>query len=82
MTLHGGSVFRMTELGPGFTTPMHRTLLIDYCMVLSGELELILDGGEKIKLLAWRDLGATRYKPRLAQSQPSGKIVIRTGRYG
>jgi len=23
MTLHGGSAFRVTELGPGFATPMH-----------------------------------------------------------
>ncbi len=52
MTLHGGSVFRVTELGPGFATPMHRTFSIDYCLVLSAELEVILDGGETIKLFA------------------------------
>ncbi|MGA8479519.1 MAG: hypothetical protein WB696_16305, partial [Chthoniobacterales bacterium] len=46
MTLHGGSVFRVTELGPGFATPMHRTFSIDYCLVLSAELEVTLDGGE------------------------------------
>ena len=52
MTLHGGSVFRVTELGPGFQTPMHRTLSTDYCVVLSGTLELILDGGKQVTLLA------------------------------
>jgi hypothetical protein len=52
MTLHGGSVFRVTELGPGFATPMHRTFSIDYCLVLSAELEVTLDGGETIKLFA------------------------------
>jgi quercetin dioxygenase-like cupin family protein len=52
MTLHGGSVFRVTELGPGFQTPMHRTLSTDYCFVLSGTLELILDGGKQVTLLA------------------------------
>ena len=49
-TLSGGSVFRITELGPRFMTPMHRTLSTDYCIVLSGELEVILDGGQSIKL--------------------------------
>jgi hypothetical protein len=52
MTLHGGSVFRVTELGPGFATPMHRTLSTDYCIVLSGTLELVLDGGETVRLSA------------------------------
>jgi len=50
MTLAQGSVFRITELGPGFATPMHRTRSIDYCTVLLGELEAILDGGETIRL--------------------------------
>ena len=52
VTLHGGSVFRVTELGPGFQTPMHRTLSTDYCMVLSGTLELVLDAGQRVRLLA------------------------------
>ncbi len=52
ITLTGGSVFRVTELGPGFSSPMHRTYSIDYLTVLSGELELILDGGETIHLSA------------------------------
>ena len=51
-TLRSGSVFRITEFGPGFTSPMHRTLTIDYGMILSGEIDLILDGGETIRLVA------------------------------
>ncbi len=51
-TLRGGSAFRLTEFGPGFTSPMHRTLTIDYGMILSGEIDLILDGGETIRLVA------------------------------
>jgi len=38
-----GSAFRMIELRPGCTTPAHRGASIDYCMLLSGEAELILD---------------------------------------
>ncbi|MGW6795812.1 cupin domain-containing protein [Streptomyces chartreusis] len=49
-TLGGGSVFRVTELGPGFVSPMHRTLSIDYIAMLSGELELELDGGDVVRL--------------------------------
>ncbi|WP_262705332.1 MULTISPECIES: cupin domain-containing protein [Streptomyces] len=49
-TLNGGSVLRVTELGPGFTSAMHRTLSIDYIAVLSGELELELDGGSVVRL--------------------------------
>jgi quercetin dioxygenase-like cupin family protein len=52
VTLRGGSVLRVTELGPGFATPMHRTLSTDYCIVLSGTLELVLDGGETVRLSA------------------------------
>ena len=51
-TLRSGSAFRITEFGPGFTSPMHRTLTIDYGMILSGEIDLILDGGETIHLVA------------------------------
>ncbi|MBV8274302.1 MAG: cupin domain-containing protein [Verrucomicrobia bacterium] len=50
MSLKGGSVLRVTEFGPGFVSPMHRTLSIDYAVVLSGRLELILDSGEAITL--------------------------------
>jgi quercetin dioxygenase-like cupin family protein len=45
-----GAVFRVTELKPGFATPMLRTNSINYCLVLSGELEVLLDGGETINL--------------------------------
>jgi quercetin dioxygenase-like cupin family protein len=50
MSLKGGSVLRITEFGPGFISPMHRTLSIDYAVVLSGVLELVLDGGQAVKL--------------------------------
>jgi len=49
-TIRSGSVFRVTEFGPGFSSPMHRTHSIDYCAVISGELELVLDSGEVVLL--------------------------------
>ena len=44
-TLHGGSVIRMVDMLPGRSSPMHRSFSIDYGIVLSGELELELEGG-------------------------------------
>ena len=49
-SLKGGSVMRITEFGPGFVSPMHRTHSIDYAMVLSGELEMELDSGARVRL--------------------------------
>lgn len=37
----------MSEIKPGGQAPMHRTLSLDYCVVLSGEIVLGLDGGEE-----------------------------------
>ena len=43
-----GTICSMVDLGPGNKTPyMHRTQSLDYGVVLVGEVELILDSGEK-----------------------------------
>lgn len=39
-----GSVFRIVEYGPGVAPRNHRTETIDYAVVLSGEIEMELDG--------------------------------------
>jgi quercetin dioxygenase-like cupin family protein len=44
-TLKGGSAVRVVDLLPGKQSPMHRTLSLDFGIVLRGELELELDGG-------------------------------------
>jgi quercetin dioxygenase-like cupin family protein len=49
-TIDGGTMFRVTELGPGFMTPIHRTRSADYCVVLEGQLELVLPGGATVAL--------------------------------
>ncbi|KAK3940305.1 cupin 2 domain-containing protein [Diplogelasinospora grovesii] len=42
-----GATFVITEIpGGGFSSPMHRTLSIDYAVVLWGEIQVELDGGE------------------------------------
>ena len=37
----------MIDFAPGAESPMHRTLSIDYGVVLEGEFEFELDSGEK-----------------------------------
>ncbi|ENH71815.1 hypothetical protein FOC1_g10004062 [Fusarium oxysporum f. sp. cubense race 1] len=43
----GGVTFCTTDFLPGTQTPMHRTLTMDYCVVMSGEIVLVLDSGEE-----------------------------------
>ncbi|WP_133916360.1 cupin domain-containing protein [Streptomyces sp. NBC_00582] len=52
ITQEGGTVFRIAEFAPGLRSPMHRTLSVDYALVLDGELVLELDGGERTPLKA------------------------------
>ena len=39
-----GTVFRLVEYGPGITPRNHRTESIDYAIVMSGEIDMDLDG--------------------------------------
>lgn len=48
----GGIVFRRTDTPPGQVSPMHRTLTVDYGVIVAGEIELTLEGGEKRVLRA------------------------------
>ena len=43
-TLPGGTVFRVVEFGPGVAPRNHRTDSIDYAVVMSGEIDMDLDG--------------------------------------
>jgi len=52
ITLAGGTVFRVGEIGPGARSPMHRTNSVDYGIVLEGELDIEMDGGDRVHLQA------------------------------
>lgn len=39
----GGSICRIVDLGPGQRSPMHRTISLDYGVVLAGEIDLVLE---------------------------------------
>ena len=43
-TLAGGTVFRVVEFGPGVSPRNHRTDSIDYAVVISGRIDMDLDG--------------------------------------
>lgn len=47
-----GSVLRIGVLGPGTSSPMHRTESLDYGICLEGECEMELDGGEVVTVRA------------------------------
>ena len=42
-TLKNGTVFRVVEFGPGVAPRNHRTDSIDYAVVMSGEIDMVLD---------------------------------------
>ncbi|KAK6356798.1 hypothetical protein TWF718_001139 [Orbilia javanica] len=46
LTIQGGTVCRIVDFGPGVDPIMHRTQSLDFGVVLEGEVELGLDGGE------------------------------------
>ncbi|GAD95760.1 cupin domain protein [Paecilomyces variotii No. 5] len=45
-----GSVIRMIDLRPGKISPMHRTVSLDYGVLLEGEVDLILDSGQSRRM--------------------------------
>lgn len=54
-----GTVCRLVDFGPQHTPLMHRTQSLDYGVVLDGEIEMELDGGE-ITLLKRGDVAVQR----------------------
>jgi quercetin dioxygenase-like cupin family protein len=51
-TLAGGTVFRIVEFSPGVAPRNHRTDSIDCAVVMSGEIDMELDGGKVVHLKA------------------------------
>lgn len=45
VTVDNGTVFRLIDLRPGKATPMHRTVSVDYGVIIEGDVDLILDSG-------------------------------------
>lgn len=84
----GGSVLRIVDLRPGGESPMHRTVSIDYGVVLEGEIDLVLDSGE-VRVMKrgdvsiqrgtnhlWRNRSKTEWSRMLYVLQESKPIQI------
>jgi quercetin dioxygenase-like cupin family protein len=86
LTVSGGTVLRHVDFVPGVTHAMHRTVSLDYGVVLEGEIECILDSGETRMLKrgdvciqrgtmhAWRNPSETEWCRMLFVLQPSKPI--------
>lgn len=43
----GGTVLRCVDFAPGYACGMHRTQSLDYGIVMEGELDMVMDNGER-----------------------------------
>ncbi|KAF1813572.1 hypothetical protein P152DRAFT_285412 [Eremomyces bilateralis CBS 781.70] len=50
LSISNGSVLRHVDFAPGMTSAMHRTVSLDYGIVLEGEMDLVLDSGEERRM--------------------------------
>lgn len=84
----GGTVLRFVDIRPGGESPMHRTVSLDYGVVIEGEVELKLDSGET-KLMrrgdcsiqrgtmhSWRNTSETEWARMMYVLQESKPIEI------
>jgi quercetin dioxygenase-like cupin family protein len=88
LTVSQGTVLRYVDMPPGATSPMHRTVSLDYGVVLEGEVELVLDSGEtramrrgdiavqRATMHAWRNLSATEWARMLYVLQPVQPLTV------
>jgi len=88
ITVPGGTVLRLVDMKPGALSPMHRTVSLDYGVVLEGEVELVLDSGE-VRLMkrgdvaiqrgtnhAWRNVSQTNAARMLYVLQEAAPVEI------
>ncbi|KAL8666839.1 MAG: hypothetical protein Q9202_001079 [Teloschistes flavicans] len=47
LSIHNGSVARLIDFGPGAASPLHRSVSLDYAIVIDGVFKLLLDSGEE-----------------------------------
>jgi quercetin dioxygenase-like cupin family protein len=72
-----GAVFRRTDLAPGSVSPFHRTMTLNYQVVVHGSVELVLDSGEKRTLQVGDTIvqRATMYQIRNLSSTEWARLV-------
>ena len=88
LTNPNGTVCRFVDFGPGSEPVMHRTQSLDYGVVIEGEMEMILDSGEKSIMRrgdlavqrgtnhAWRNTSDTEWARMFFVLQVSEKLLV------
>ncbi|OLN88495.1 hypothetical protein CCHL11_01890 [Colletotrichum chlorophyti] len=88
IVIPGGSVLRIVDMPPASLSPMHRTVSLDYGVVLEGEIELVLDSGEtrlmrrgdvsvqRGTMHAWRNVSETEWGRMLYVLQESRPLEV------
>lgn len=88
ITISTGTVLRVVDMPPGALSPMHRTISLDYGVVLEGRVELVLDSGETRVLErgdisvqrgtnhAWRNMSKTSWARMLYVLVPAENLVV------
>jgi quercetin dioxygenase-like cupin family protein len=88
ITISNGTVLRYVDMSPGLLSPMHRTVSLDYGVVLEGEVELVLDSGETRLMKrgdvaiqrgtnhAWRNTSKTEWARMMYVLQPSQPLNV------
>jgi hypothetical protein len=86
ITIPGGTVLRVANFAPNSATAEHRTISLDYGIVMSGEIELVLDSGET-RLMKGTSKRSRRRHPGvlvsavriLTEPKKAGDIAIQRG---
>lgn len=88
LSVSDGTVLRYVDVAPGHVSPMHRTVSLDYGVVLEGEVELVLDSGEtrlmrrgdicvqRGTMHAWRNTSQTEWARMLYILQPVKPVKV------
>lgn len=91
VVIPGGTVLRIVDVRPGGASPMHRTVSLDYGVVLEGEIELVLDSGEtrvmrrgdvcvqRGTMHEWRNRSATEWGRMLYVLQEARPVEVEEG---
>ena len=50
LSIRGGTVLRFVDMAPNHLSPMHKTVSLDYGIVIEGEVICVLDSGEERRM--------------------------------
>ncbi|OCL03633.1 hypothetical protein AOQ84DRAFT_356816 [Glonium stellatum] len=94
LTVSNGTVLRHVDFPPGYTCSMHRTVSLDYGVVIEGEVEAVLDSGEtrimrrgdvciqRGTMHAWRNTSSTEWCRMMFVLQPCKPLDLGRGKLG